>query len=262
MTVPRACACLGSPSPGAAEDPPPTTVRQLGKSEQSRPSSGSTCCPVRGPWQASLIDPRPLVLLSPELARGTLWAQPWSGRSRPPLSVEAAGSGRRRPESTCRGGGVTHRQPIGPTALLPPLPTRFNGEEVCTCPQASVPEQFATVPWNSFNRDVLRALYGFAPISMHCNKSSAVRFQVRAWGAGEPQGAGHPPEATPSHLPTPARRQVPRYCPCAPQAPPRTPGGSDGLRPKELAKSAPSEQLEKPGGADGPRRTDGLQRGG
>ncbi|XP_045326225.1 dopamine beta-hydroxylase [Leopardus geoffroyi] len=57
------------------------------------------------------------------------------------------------------------------------LVNRFNGEEVCTCPQASVPEQFAAVPWNSFNRDVLRALYGFAPISMHCNKSSAVRFQ-------------------------------------------------------------------------------------
>nr|XP_060466422.1 dopamine beta-hydroxylase [Panthera onca] len=57
------------------------------------------------------------------------------------------------------------------------LVNRFNGEEVCTCPQASVPEQFAAVPWNSFNRDVLRALYGFAPISMHCNKSSAVSFQ-------------------------------------------------------------------------------------
>lgn len=59
------------------------------------------------------------------------------------------------------------------------FPTRFNEEEVCTCPQASVPKQFASVPWNSFSRDVLRALYGFAPISMHCNKSSAVRFQVR-----------------------------------------------------------------------------------
>lgn len=57
-------------------------------------------------------------------------------------------------------------------------PARFNSEEVCTCPHASVPEQFASVPWNSFNRDVLKALYGFAPISMHCNKSSAVRFQV------------------------------------------------------------------------------------
>ncbi|XP_037348833.1 dopamine beta-hydroxylase [Talpa occidentalis] len=54
---------------------------------------------------------------------------------------------------------------------------RFNSEEVCTCPQASVPEQFAAVPWNSFSRATLQALYGFAPISMHCNKSSAVRFQ-------------------------------------------------------------------------------------
>ncbi|XP_004849647.1 dopamine beta-hydroxylase [Heterocephalus glaber] len=57
------------------------------------------------------------------------------------------------------------------------LVNRFNSEEVCTCPQASVPEQFASVPWNSFSRDVLAALYGSAPISMHCNKSSAIRFQ-------------------------------------------------------------------------------------
>ncbi|XP_040488103.1 dopamine beta-hydroxylase [Ursus maritimus] len=54
---------------------------------------------------------------------------------------------------------------------------RFSGEEVCTCPQVSVPERFASVPWNSFNRDMLKALYGFAPISMHCNKSSAVSFE-------------------------------------------------------------------------------------
>ncbi|EGW07837.1 Dopamine beta-hydroxylase [Cricetulus griseus] len=53
----------------------------------------------------------------------------------------------------------------------------FNNEEVCTCPQASVPEQFTSVPWNSYNRDMLKALYRFAPISMHCNKTSAVRFQ-------------------------------------------------------------------------------------
>ncbi|KAM8802416.1 dopamine beta-hydroxylase [Rhynchonycteris naso] len=57
------------------------------------------------------------------------------------------------------------------------LVNRFNSEEVCTCPLTSVPEQFASVPWNSFSRDMLKALYGFAPISMHCNKSSAVRFQ-------------------------------------------------------------------------------------
>ncbi|XP_008068990.1 dopamine beta-hydroxylase [Carlito syrichta] len=57
------------------------------------------------------------------------------------------------------------------------LLNRFNSEDVCTCPQASVPQQFASVPWNSFSRRVLEALYGFVPISVHCNKSSAVRFQ-------------------------------------------------------------------------------------
>nr|XP_016854532.1 PREDICTED: dopamine beta-hydroxylase [Anolis carolinensis] len=56
------------------------------------------------------------------------------------------------------------------------LVNRFNDEEVCTCPEASVTQQFASVPWNSLSRDVLKSLYGFAPISMHCNKSSAVRF--------------------------------------------------------------------------------------
>ncbi|NXL87097.1 DOPO hydroxylase, partial [Alectura lathami] len=56
------------------------------------------------------------------------------------------------------------------------LVNRFNDEEVCTCPQVSVPQQFSSVPWNTFNRDVLKSLYSFAPISMHCNKSSAVRF--------------------------------------------------------------------------------------
>uniref|UniRef100_A0A8C3QWY8 Dopamine beta-hydroxylase n=1 Tax=Cyanoderma ruficeps TaxID=181631 RepID=A0A8C3QWY8_9PASS len=58
------------------------------------------------------------------------------------------------------------------------LVNRFNDEEVCMCPQVSVPQQFYSIPWNTFNRDVLKSLYGFAPISMHCNKSSAVRFPV------------------------------------------------------------------------------------
>ncbi|XP_032757751.1 dopamine beta-hydroxylase [Rattus rattus] len=53
---------------------------------------------------------------------------------------------------------------------------RFGNEEVCTCPQASVPQQFASVPWNPFNRVMLKALYDYAPISVHCNKTSAVRF--------------------------------------------------------------------------------------
>lgn len=55
---------------------------------------------------------------------------------------------------------------------------RFNDEEVCTCPDTSVIQQFSSVPWNSFNRGVLKSLYGFAPISVHCNKSSAIRFPV------------------------------------------------------------------------------------
>ncbi|XP_007475311.2 dopamine beta-hydroxylase [Monodelphis domestica] len=53
---------------------------------------------------------------------------------------------------------------------------RFNNEEIYTCHNTSVEEQFALVPWNSLSRTMLKALYNFAPISMHCNKSSAVRF--------------------------------------------------------------------------------------
>nr|XP_048679199.1 dopamine beta-hydroxylase isoform X1 [Caretta caretta] len=56
------------------------------------------------------------------------------------------------------------------------LVNRFNDEEICMCPQASIRQQLSSVPWNAFNRDVLKSLYDFAPISMHCNKSSAVRF--------------------------------------------------------------------------------------
>ncbi|CAM4677365.1 unnamed protein product, partial [Caretta caretta] len=56
------------------------------------------------------------------------------------------------------------------------LVNRFNDEEICVCPQASIRQQLSSVPWNAFNRDVLKSLYDFAPISMHCNKSSAVRF--------------------------------------------------------------------------------------
>uniref|UniRef100_A0A8C5QVA4 Dopamine beta-hydroxylase n=1 Tax=Leptobrachium leishanense TaxID=445787 RepID=A0A8C5QVA4_9ANUR len=61
------------------------------------------------------------------------------------------------------------------------LINRFNSEEVCTCPQVSVTEQYREVPWNSFSTEVLNSLYGFAPISEHCNKSSAVRFPGE-WG--------------------------------------------------------------------------------
>ncbi|MGH0119541.1 UNVERIFIED_CONTAM: hypothetical protein FKN15_006033 [Acipenser sinensis] len=53
---------------------------------------------------------------------------------------------------------------------------RFHDDEICSCPQAAVPEQFAAVSWDPFSKDVLRALYSTSPISMHCNQSSATRF--------------------------------------------------------------------------------------
>ncbi|XP_077324317.1 dopamine beta-hydroxylase [Lithobates pipiens] len=56
------------------------------------------------------------------------------------------------------------------------LVNRFSGDEVCTCPQAAVTTQFNEVPWNSFTSEVLNSLYAYSPISMHCNRSSAVRF--------------------------------------------------------------------------------------
>ncbi|NWX96946.1 DOPO hydroxylase, partial [Nothoprocta ornata] len=89
------------------------------------------------------------------------------------------------------------------------LVNRFNDEEVCTCPRVSVPQQFASVPWNAFNRDVLRSLYGFAPISVHCNKSSAVRFPGE-W------------EKQPLPKVTELRDAAPR-CPPAPAAQPPAP---------------------------------------
>ncbi|NXY76649.1 DOPO hydroxylase, partial [Glareola pratincola] len=87
---------------------------------------------------------------------------------------------------------------------------RFNDEEVCTCPQASVPQQFFSVPWNTFNRDVLKSLYGFAPISMHCNKSSAVRFP----GEWEKQALPTITERLPEPVP---------HCPPAPGSRPAAP---------------------------------------
>ncbi|XP_078407409.1 dopamine beta-hydroxylase [Cetorhinus maximus] len=53
---------------------------------------------------------------------------------------------------------------------------RIDDDEICTCPQVPVVEQFNAVTWNLFSSSVLRAVYDSAPISVHCNKSSAVRF--------------------------------------------------------------------------------------
>ncbi|XP_044124184.1 dopamine beta-hydroxylase [Bufo gargarizans] len=80
------------------------------------------------------------------------------------------------------------------------LVNNFSGQEVCTCPQSSVTEQFNKVPWNSFTSKVLDSLYNYSPISMHCNKSSAVRFP----GDWEKQPL---PEVTQVLAPTPAMCQ-------------------------------------------------------
>uniref|UniRef100_W5M446 Dopamine beta-hydroxylase n=1 Tax=Lepisosteus oculatus TaxID=7918 RepID=W5M446_LEPOC len=53
---------------------------------------------------------------------------------------------------------------------------RFQGKETCNCNQATVTDQFATLRWDQFSKDVLKSLYNTAPISMHCNQSSAVMF--------------------------------------------------------------------------------------
>ncbi|XP_069788258.1 dopamine beta-hydroxylase isoform X2 [Narcine bancroftii] len=53
---------------------------------------------------------------------------------------------------------------------------RMEDDGICTCPQVPVTQQYNAVTWSPFSRQVLRAMYDSAPISMHCNKSSAVRF--------------------------------------------------------------------------------------
>ncbi|VTJ54357.1 Hypothetical predicted protein [Marmota monax] len=96
-------------------------------------------------------------------------------RDKPTASVE--GPGHWAGEQVARGHQRASPASCGLPVISRTVPARFNSEDVCTCPQATVQQQFASVPWNSFSRDVLRALYAFAPISMHCNRSSAVRFQ-------------------------------------------------------------------------------------
>ncbi|XP_045702029.1 dopamine beta-hydroxylase [Phyllostomus hastatus] len=92
----------------------------------------------------------------------------------------------------------------------------FHSEDTCACPQASgpeqlsAPEQFQAVPWDSFSRDTLRALYGGAPISMHCNKSSAVRFQ------GEWELQPLPKIASRLEKPAPRCPARPSACPARP----------------------------------------------
>lgn len=104
-----------------------------------------------------------------------LWAVPVSGAALRAIPGRCSG----REELLTPSAGRAQHTALLCFSLASLLP-RFNDEEICTCPQVSVPQQFYSIPWNTFNRDVLKSLYGFAPISMHCNKSSAVRFPVGA----------------------------------------------------------------------------------
>ncbi|XP_048874512.1 dopamine beta-hydroxylase isoform X1 [Brienomyrus brachyistius] len=55
---------------------------------------------------------------------------------------------------------------------------RFQGRETCSCGQADVTEQFTSLAWDNFSSQVLSSLYNTAPITMHCNQSTAELFPV------------------------------------------------------------------------------------
>lgn len=62
----------------------------------------------------------------------------------------------------------------------PPLPSRFHGNDQCVCGDVSVTERYSQVQWDAFAVEVLDTLYNTAPISMHCNQSTARLFPVSA----------------------------------------------------------------------------------
>ncbi|CAL8387230.1 unnamed protein product [Boreogadus saida] len=53
---------------------------------------------------------------------------------------------------------------------------RFQGRDQCVCGEAGVTQQFSALHWDPFSGEVLDSLYNNAPISMHCNQSSARLF--------------------------------------------------------------------------------------
>ncbi|KAM6902566.1 dopamine beta-hydroxylase [Xenentodon cancila] len=53
---------------------------------------------------------------------------------------------------------------------------RFHGNDQCVCGEASVTEQYVQLHWDGFTGEVLDSLYNTAPISMHCNQSTARLF--------------------------------------------------------------------------------------
>ncbi|KAG2470030.1 DOPO hydroxylase, partial [Polypterus senegalus] len=98
---------------------------------------------------------------------------------------------------------------------------RLHDDEMCHCPRASVTEQFAAVSWDSFSKQVLRALYDTAPISMHCNQSSAIRFPGSILTHTAPRlGSLQPSVALAGHHaepPTPAARLASQQTMAPPQ---------------------------------------------
>ncbi|KAK2819038.1 hypothetical protein Q5P01_024599 [Channa striata] len=53
---------------------------------------------------------------------------------------------------------------------------RFQGNDQCVCAEVSVTEQYSQLHWDTFTAEVLDSLYNTAPISMHCNQSTAQLF--------------------------------------------------------------------------------------
>ncbi|XP_035995693.1 dopamine beta-hydroxylase [Fundulus heteroclitus] len=53
---------------------------------------------------------------------------------------------------------------------------RFHGNDQCVCGDVDVTEQYAQLHWDDFAGEVLNTLYNTAPISMHCNQSTARLF--------------------------------------------------------------------------------------
>ncbi|XP_038548122.1 dopamine beta-hydroxylase-like [Micropterus salmoides] len=53
---------------------------------------------------------------------------------------------------------------------------RFHGNDHCVCGEVSVTEQYSQLQWDAFTGEVLDSLYNTAPISMHCNQSTARLF--------------------------------------------------------------------------------------
>uniref|UniRef100_A0A672IZT8 Dopamine beta-hydroxylase n=1 Tax=Salarias fasciatus TaxID=181472 RepID=A0A672IZT8_SALFA len=53
---------------------------------------------------------------------------------------------------------------------------RFHGNDQCVCGEVDVTEQYSQLQWDPFTGEVLDSLYNTAPISMHCNQSTARLF--------------------------------------------------------------------------------------